>query len=113
CARFRQEDGFRDLKGRLGWEQCRAWTRLPIERATQASLVALTALRLLQLELQQRQGDGWWLHPPWDPHKSRPSVLDVERLLRRGQREGIVRCLAAWLDSEGKVGEADSRQSRM
>ena len=26
CARFRQEDGFRDLKQRLGWEECRAWT---------------------------------------------------------------------------------------
>src|ERR1019366_3186846 len=30
CARFRQEDGFRDLKQRLGWEECRAWTRNPI-----------------------------------------------------------------------------------
>ena len=27
CARFRQEDGFRDLKQRLGWEECRAWAR--------------------------------------------------------------------------------------
>ena len=26
AARFRQEDGFRDLKQRLGWEECRAWT---------------------------------------------------------------------------------------
>src|SRR5262245_57787281 len=32
CARFRQEDAFRDLKQRLGWEECRAWTRNPIER---------------------------------------------------------------------------------
>src|SRR6266851_128512 len=52
CARFRQEDGFRDLKQRLGWEECRAWTRQPIERTTQALLAAMTALRLLQLELQ-------------------------------------------------------------
>ena len=29
-ARFRQEDGFRDLKQRLGWEECRAWTANPI-----------------------------------------------------------------------------------
>ena len=36
AARFRQEDGFRDLKQRLGWEECRAWTRNPIERTTQA-----------------------------------------------------------------------------
>ncbi len=32
AARFRQEDGFRDLKQRLGWEECRAWTKNPIER---------------------------------------------------------------------------------
>src|SRR5204863_1388789 len=81
AARFRQEDGFRDLKQRLGWEECRAWTRHPIERTTQAVLTTMTALRLLQLELQQREGDDWWLHPPWDRHKARPSVLDVERLL--------------------------------
>jgi hypothetical protein len=103
CARFRQEDGFRDLKQRLGWEECRAWTRRPIERTTQALLATMTALRLLQLELQERVGDAWWLHPPWNPHKTRPSVLDVERLLRR-HREGIRRCLADWLDGEGKAG---------
>jgi hypothetical protein len=104
CARFRQEDGFRDLKQRLGWEECRAWTRWPIERTTQALLATMTALRLLQLELQAQQGDDWWLHPPWNPHKTRPSVLDVERLLRQ-HREGIRRCLADWLDGEGKGGE--------
>jgi hypothetical protein len=104
CARFRQEDGFRDLKQRLGWEECRAWTRLPIERTTQALLVTLTALRLLQLALQERVGDDWWLQPPWNRHKSRPSVLEVERLLRR-HREGIRACLAAWLDSGEKAGE--------
>ena len=32
AARFRQEDGFRDLKQRLGGEECRAWTANPIER---------------------------------------------------------------------------------
>ena len=32
CARFRQEDAFRDLKQRVGWEECRAWTRNPIEQ---------------------------------------------------------------------------------
>ena len=104
CARFRQEDGFRDLKQRLGWEECRAWTRHPIERTTQALLVTMTALRLLQFELQRQRGDDWWLHPPWNPHKSRPSVLDVERLLRQ-HRAAIQRCLAGWLDNEGKAGE--------
>jgi hypothetical protein len=104
CARFRQEDGFRDLKQRLGWEECRAWTRLPIERTTQALFVTLTALRLLQLALQEGRGDDWWLVPPWNRHKSRPSVLDVERLLRQN-REGMQACLAAWLDSEENAGE--------
>ncbi len=104
CARFRQEDAFRDLKQRLGWEECRAWTRQPIERTTQALLVTMTALRLLQFELQERVGDDWWLHPPWNPHKSRPSVLDVERLLWQ-YRAGIQQGLADWLDSEGTSGE--------
>jgi hypothetical protein len=104
CARFRQEDGFRDLKQRLGWEECRAWTRNPIERTTQTLFVTLAALRLLQLALQEQAGDGWWLHPPWNPHKARPSVLDVERLLWQ-HRGGIQQCLADWLDREGKAGE--------
>jgi hypothetical protein len=102
CARFRQEDAFRDLKQRLGWEECRAWTRDPIERTTQAVLVTMTALRLLQFELQQHRGDDWWLHPPWNPHKSRPSVLDVGRLLRQHQEE-LRQGLANWLDNEGNA----------
>ena len=104
CARFRQEDAFRDLKQRLGWEECRAWTRNPIERTTQALLVTLTALRLLQFELQQRRGDDWWLHPPWNPHKMRPSVLDVERLMRQ-HGEQLQRGLAEWLDQEATAGD--------
>jgi Transposase DDE domain len=104
CARFRQEDGFRDLKQRLGWEECRAWTRNPIERTTQTLFVTMTALRLLQLALQEQEGDTWWLHPPWNPHKARPSVLDVERLLWQ-HRGGIQQCLADWLDRAGKAGE--------
>jgi hypothetical protein len=100
CARFRQEDAFRDLKQRLGWEEGRAWTRLPIERTTQTVLATMTALRLLQMELQQTHGDDWWLHPPWNPHKSRPSVLDVERLLWQHRSE-IQQCLQNWLDKEG------------
>src|SRR5205085_12178146 len=53
CARFRQEDGFRDLKQRLGWEECRAWTKDPILRTTQVVFVTLTVLRLLQFRLEQ------------------------------------------------------------
>ena len=99
CARFRQEDAFRDLKQRLGWEEGRAWTRLPIERTTQAVLATLTALRLLQFELQSSRGDDWWQPPPWNRHKSRPSVLDVERLLRE-HRAQLQQGLASWLDNE-------------
>ena len=104
CARFRQEDAFRDLKQRLGWEECRAWTRNPIERTTAAVLVTMTALRLLQFELQQRRGDDWWLHPPWNPRKTRPSVLDVERLLRQHQEE-LRQGLASWLENEKMAGD--------
>src|SRR5208283_697703 len=73
CARFRQEDGFRDLKQRLGWEECRAWTRLPIVRTTQAQLLVMTLLRLLQFRLEKAEGDSWWFHPPWNKRKARPS----------------------------------------
>jgi hypothetical protein len=102
AARFRQEDAFRDLKQRLGWEECRAWTRQPIERTTQSLFTAMSAMRLLQLELQEEKGDDWWLHPPWNPDKRRPSILDVERLLRQ-HRAGIMQCLSEWLDNAGKA----------
>jgi hypothetical protein len=102
CARFRQEDAFRDLKQRLGWEECRAWTRNPIERTTAALLATYGALRLLQMQLQKEQADDWWLHPPWNPNKSRPSILDVERLLWQHRQE-IQQCLADWLDNEGNT----------
>jgi DDE superfamily endonuclease len=108
CARFRQEDGFRDLKQRLGWEECRAWTKKPIERTTQTLLTTLTLLRLLQWRLDDAVGDAWWLHPPWNPGKTRPSILDVERLLRQ-HREGIRQCLLKYLGNEEK---SESRQQR-
>ena len=101
AARFRQEEGFRDLKQRLGWEECRAWTQNPIVRTTQALFVTISLLRLLQFRLEAAGETDWWLRPPWNPRKTRPSVLDVERLLR-GQREGIQRLLTAWLEEEGK-----------
>jgi hypothetical protein len=87
CARFRQEDGFRDLKQRLGWEECRAWTKNPIVRTTQAQLLAMSLLRLLQFRLEEAEGDSWWFHPPWNKRKARPSVLDLERLLRQHRGE--------------------------
>ena len=99
CARSRQEDGFRDLKPRLGWEECRAWTRNPIERTTQAQWVTLSLLRLLQFRLDAAGCVDWWTPPPWNRRKDRPSVLDVERLLRRCRPE-IQRFLSDWLGNE-------------
>jgi hypothetical protein len=112
CARFRQEDGFRDLKQRLGWEECRAWTRLPVWRTTLMLFVVLAALRRLEWALDQRHGDDWWLHPPWDPHKDRPSVRDVERFLR-GHRGEIQRHLSAWLGEREKGGGEPARRVAM
>jgi DDE superfamily endonuclease len=102
AARFRQEDGFRDLKQRLGWEQCRAWTRNPIERTSQAQWVTMSLLRLAQFRLEAEGEVDWWFRPPWDPKKDRPSVLDVERLFRRHRRE-IQQHLSDWLGVEGEV----------
>jgi hypothetical protein len=101
CARYRQEDGFRDLKQRLGWEEGRAWTKNPILRTTQAILLTMTLLRLLQYQLSRDCGDGWWLHPPWNVHKTRPSLLDVQRLLRKHRQE-IQQTLSQWLGNEEK-----------
>ena len=102
CARFRQEDGFRDLKQRLGWEECRAWTRNPIERTSQAQWVTMSVLRLVQFRLEEQGQGAWWDRPPWYPQKERPSVRDVERLLR-GHRAEILQLLSAWLGDEGEA----------
>jgi len=96
AARFRQEDGFRDLKQQLGWEECRAWTRNPIERTSQAQWVTMSLLRLVQFRLEAEGRGDWWTKPPWYPTKERPSVLDVSRLLRRHRPE-ILSLLSAWL----------------
>ena len=102
AARFRQEDGFRDLKQRLGWEECRAWTKNPIERTSQAQWVTMSLLRLAQFRLEAAGEVDWWFRPPWNRKKERPSVLDVERLLRRHRAE-ILQLLSGWLEDEGKV----------
>jgi len=102
AARFRQEDGFRDLKQRLGWEECRAWTKNPIERTSQAQWVTMSLLRLLQFRLEDSGEVDWWLRPPWNKDKDRPSVLDGQRLMRRHRAE-IQRLLAEWLGTEGKT----------
>jgi hypothetical protein len=87
AARFRVEDGFRDLKQRLGWEECRAWTKQPILRSTQLQLLAMSLLRLLQFRLEEVAGDTWWFHPPWNKRKTRPGVLGLERLLWQHRSE--------------------------
>jgi len=102
AARFRQEDGFRDLKQRLGWEECRAWTKNPIERTSQAQWVTMSLLRLLQFRLEATGEVDWWLRPPWNQDKDRPSVLDGQRLMRRHRAE-ILRLLAEWVGTEGKT----------
>jgi hypothetical protein len=102
AARFRQEDGFRDLKQRLGWEECRAWTRNPIERTSQSQWVTMSLLRLAQFRLEAAGEVDWWFRPPWNKKKDRPSVLEVERLFRRHRPE-IQQRLSDWLGTEGGV----------
>jgi hypothetical protein len=102
AARFRQEDGFRDLKQRLGWEECRAWTRAPIERTTQVQWITMSLLRLLQFALDEQGSTDWWSPPPWNKKKDRASVLDVERLMRRHRAE-IQQLLSRWLGDEEKA----------
>ena len=98
AARFRQEDGFRDHKQRLGMEECRAWTKEPILRTFQVQLVALTLLRLLQSRLNQAWGPGsWWLAPEWNRRKRHASLLDLRRLFWRYRAE----CSPFCIDLEG------------
>jgi hypothetical protein len=63
------------------------------------------AVRLLQLRLDERLGESWWLHPPWNPHKTRPSVLDLERFLRQ-HRAAIQQGLSDWLAESEKTADA-------
>ena len=88
AARFRQEDGFRDHKQRLGMEECRAWTKAPIERTFAVQVVAQTLLRLLAWRLDGTAGEGsWWSAPEWNRHKSHASVLDVRWVVWSSRRE--------------------------
>jgi DDE superfamily endonuclease len=99
-ARFRQEDGFRDQKQRLGMEECRAWTKEPILRTFQVQLIALTVLRVLQARLDQLWGPGtWWLKPEWNSHKRQASILDLRRLFWR-YRPAFLQFLVALEDLE-------------
>ena len=82
AARFRQEDGFRDHKQRLGMEECRAWTQAPVERTFLVQMVAQTLLRLLGWRLDADPTVGtWWAAPDWNRQKDHASVLDVRRIM--------------------------------
>lgn len=84
AARFRQEDGFRDHKQRLGMEECRAWTKEPVLRTFQVQMIAQTLLRLMQFRLDAAAGaDSWWQKPAWNPRKCHASLLDLRRLFWR------------------------------
>jgi hypothetical protein len=84
AARFRQEDGFRDHKPRLGMEECRAWTTEPVRRTFHVQMVTLTLLRLLQCRLEQTSGMGnWWSKPEWYTQKRHGSIRDLCRLFWR------------------------------
>jgi hypothetical protein len=84
AARYRQEDGFRDHKQRLGMEECRAWTKEPILRTFQVQMIAMTLLRLMQFHLDEVWGEEtWWRRPEWNPRKQHGSILDLRRLFWR------------------------------
>jgi hypothetical protein len=85
-GRFRQENGFRDHKQRLGMEECRAWTKEPILRTFQVQMVAQTLLRLMQFRLEAIDGNAWCSPPPWNPRKRHVSILDLRRLFWRHRR---------------------------
>ena len=67
-----------------------------------AQWVTMSLLRLLQFRLEASGKVGWWLRPPWNKKKDRPSVLDAERLMRR-HREQIQRLLSKWARDEGNT----------
>ena len=109
AGRFRQEDVFRDLKH--GWVGKSAGPGPGPDRATsQVQWVTLSLLRLAQFRLEAEGSTDWWLRPPWNRKKDRPSVLDVERLLRRHGSE-IRNLLAKWLGKE--EGAARNRRRRL
>ena len=60
----------------------------------------MSLLRLFQFRLEEAEGDQWWFHPPWNKRKTRPSVLDAERLLRQHRGE-IQQLLSEQLGSAG------------
>ena len=102
AARFRQEDCFRDHKQQMGMEECRAWTKEPVLRTFQVQMIALTLLRLLQRQLDEKWGVGsWWEKPEWYPQKAQASILDLRRLLWR-HRDAFSQFILALEEHEKK-----------
>ena len=99
AGRFRQEDGFRDHKQRLGMEECRAWTKEPVLRTFQIQMIVLTLLRLMQFRLVRRLGTAWPPAPPWNPEKRHVSILDLRRLFWK-HRERFSQVMLALNDFE-------------
>jgi len=95
AGRYRQEDGFRDAKQQLGWEEGRYWTKQTVLRTTQMTLLVGCLLRLAQWELGKQSADPWWVIPPWYPGKQGPSIQDVVGLFR-SHTVGIRALLADW-----------------
>jgi hypothetical protein len=109
AARFRQEDGFRDHKQRLGREECRAWTKEPVRRTFQVHMVALTLLRLLQCRLDQTCGIGsWWSQPEWYAQKRHGSIRDLCRLFWR--HRSVFSQLLVALEEQKKPSQAPALQ---
>jgi hypothetical protein len=109
AARFRQEDGFRDHKQRLGLEECRAWTKEPVLRTFQVQMVALTLLRLLQCRLDQTCGRGsWWSKPEWYAQKRHGSIRDLCRLFWR--HRSVLSQLLVALEEKKKPSQAPALQ---
>jgi DDE superfamily endonuclease len=97
AARFRQEDGSRDHKQRLGMEECRAWTKAPVERTLAVPVVAHTLLRLLAWRLDAAPGGGrWWSAPDWNRREAHPALLDVRRAVWASRTEFSQ--FLGWLD---------------
>ncbi len=107
AARFRQEDGFRDLKQRLGWEECRAWTKNPIERTTQfATFVTMSLLRLLDVPSMRRGQTDCGTAPPWNPQYRTPQCVGCGTLVPSARRGNMTTCVGV-ADRQRKIRQAE------
>ena len=99
AGRFRQEDVFRDLGTTAGLGRVPGLDPGP-DRADQPGPVGdAEPAAVGSVPVEAEGSTDWWLRPPWNRKKDRPSVLDVERLLRRHGSE-IRNLLAKWLGKE-------------